>query len=50
MLNVESRLNQELSEVCATEMKLQPDRLELSLKVQDIEECRRSIMGRLGVV
>ena len=36
MLYIESRLNQELSEVHTTEMKLEQEQLELTLKLQDI--------------
>mmetsp|Transcript_26470 Transcript_26470/g.48708 ORF Transcript_26470/g.48708 Transcript_26470/m.48708 type:complete len:486 (+) Transcript_26470:181-1638(+) len=39
-LYIESRLNQELSEVCATEMKL-----ELTLKLQDIKQRKRNVEG-----
>lgn len=46
-LYVETRSNKELSEVCATEMKLEREQLELTLKPQDIKHRKMNIMGKL---
>jgi len=47
---IESRLKQQLHEVCATEMELKREQLELALKLEDIDQRKRSITRRLIVM